>query len=213
VVAKTGEPRTISTGWISLGGLAWANGGKELWFTATRKGGVRALWATTLDGHERELYSSTERLALEDVAPDGRALLSAGRLRAHVLYGSNAGRSPGTLHLTRRTAARGWWTRAREIPARSGDGIEDPLTGAEPTDVAAGFTADGSAIYVFQRDPNGGILFKIDIASGARTPVRTLHPGDPGLSLVNAPFVSLDGQHFVYSVGSLNSQLFMLTLR
>jgi hypothetical protein len=126
VVAKTGEPRTISTGWISLGGLAWANGGKELWFTATRKGGVRALWATTLDGHERELYSSTERLALEDVAPDGRALLSAGRLRAHVLYGSNAGRSPGTLHLTRRTAARGWWTRAREIPARSGDGIEDP---------------------------------------------------------------------------------------
>jgi eukaryotic-like serine/threonine-protein kinase len=88
VLGKSGEPRTISTGWLTLGGLAWASGGKELWFTGERRGGVRALWAVTLDGRERELYRSTESLTLEDVAPDGRALLSAGSVRSRVVYGS-----------------------------------------------------------------------------------------------------------------------------
>ena len=88
ILGKTGEPRTISSGWLTLGGLAWAKGGTELWFTGARKGGTRALWAATLDGRERELYRSTESLTLEDLAADGRVLLSAGSFRSHVVYGS-----------------------------------------------------------------------------------------------------------------------------
>ncbi|HTL43823.1 MAG TPA: WD40 repeat domain-containing serine/threonine protein kinase [Vicinamibacterales bacterium] len=88
VISTSGEQRTVSSGWITLGGLAWAAGGRELWFTGSRKGGVRALWAATLDGRERLLYRSTDSLTLQDVAPDGRALVSAGTPRVRVLYGS-----------------------------------------------------------------------------------------------------------------------------
>jgi eukaryotic-like serine/threonine-protein kinase len=88
VISASGESRTVSGGWITLGGLAWARAGRELWFTGSRKGGVRALWAVTLDGRERLLYRSTDSLTLQDVAPDGRALVSAGTPRVRILYGS-----------------------------------------------------------------------------------------------------------------------------
>ena len=95
VLGKTGAPRPVSRGWLTLQGLAWAKGGKELWFTGTRQGGVRALWSVTLDARERELYHWTEGLTLQDVAADGRALLSAGSPRSRVHFGS-----PATKHST-----------------------------------------------------------------------------------------------------------------
>ncbi len=351
VLGKTGEPRTISTGWLTLGGLAWANGGREVWFTATRKGAVRALWAVTLEGRERELYRSTDSLTLEDVAPDGRALLSAGSNRSRVYYGSlhettdrdlswfdydnlpsisadgkvvaftesgeGAGSTYGTfvrpgsgeaavrvadaaggslapdgthvfgtdvqnplmgvlaptgtgapkrIPLKTLEQIRNWnWypdsrhvilignepghqVRSWRLDTATGElravtpegaqglvitpdgrllavgagtdryfldlqtGTKTPAKGTEPGDTAAGFTSDGSAFYAFQHDSQGGRIFRVDIASGVRTLVRTLHPSDPGLVSISTPFVSLDGEHFAYSITSLTSQLFLLKL-
>jgi len=351
VLGRTGEPRTISTGWISLGGLAWAQGGKEVWFTATRKGGVRALWAVTLDGHERELYRSTERLTLEDVATDGRALLSAGSIRSRVFCGSlhetvdrdlswfdfdneptlsadgslvaftesgeGAGSTygvfvrsaagdpavrladgasgmispngaqvlagdirdlqlatlaptgagapkrielkplqnivnwhwyPDSRHVVLTANAPGQKLRSWRLDTATGElraitpegvqgriispngrllvaeaesntylldlqtGAKVPLKGVQPEDLAVGFASDGSSLYVFQADVQGGRMFQIDPASGARRIVRTLHPNEPGFLAVESPRVSLDGDHIVYSVTSLISQLFLLKL-
>jgi Tol biopolymer transport system component len=352
VLGKTGEPRTVSTGWITLGGLAWTKGGKELWFTGQRRGGVRELWAVTLDGRERELYRSTESLSLEDVAPDGRALLSAGTVRSRIAYGSindtadrdlawfdfavrpsvsadgklvaftEAGEGAGgtygvfvrpasgeaavrvidggggiispdgtqvfanevsDLHVgilaptgagaQKRISLKAldqilgwcWFPDGRHVLALGNEpghavrtwrldtvtGKLDPVTAegararvispdgrrlavsagsdryivdlqtgsktaaknVEASDVAIGFTADSSAVYVFQADPQGGRIFRVDIVSGARTLARTIHPSDPaGLVLVGTPSMSLDGEHFAYSVGYLKSQLFLLKL-
>ena len=352
VLGKTGEPRSISTGWISVFGLAWAKGGQELWFTASRTGAVRTLWAVTLDGHERLLYRSTESLSLEDVAPDGRALLSAGTPRVRVLWGALRDTADRDLtwfdHATRPTVsgdgklvaytesgegagskygifvrpasgeaavrvvdagngaispdgrqvvaqdvqdsrivylvptgagapkrftvttlakitACSWFPDGRHIilignePAHQVRSWRfDPATGAlaaitaegsvgrvvspdehylavataadrylldlrsgsrtamkgvEQADAAIGFTADSSAIYVFQPDPQGGRILRVDIATGTRTLVRTLRPADPsGLRTIFQPSVSLDGEHFAYSVSSLLSQLFLLKL-
>jgi dipeptidyl aminopeptidase/acylaminoacyl peptidase len=352
LLGQTGDPRTISTGWLTLGGLAWTTGGKELWFTGARRGGVRELHAVTIDGRERDLYRSTESLTLEDVATDGRALVSAGSLRSHVVYGSindttdrdlawfdfavqpsvsadgklvaftEAGEGAGgtygifvrpanggpavrvtdggggaispdgtqvfafassdrqegilaptgagapkriSLKMLDQIAGSTWFPDGRHIlvlanepghqsrtwrldPANGkleaitpegararvispngrllavGAGTDryllDVQTGAkiyvkgvEPTDVPIGFTADSSAVYLFQPDPQGGQIFRVDVSSGTRTLARTLHANDPaGLAVVGIPSMSLDGEHFAYSVGTLKSQLFLLTL-
>ena len=91
IVGTSGPARTLSSGWSSIQGLAWAPGGRELWFTATRAGMLRALHAVTLDGRERLLYRAPARLTLEDVAADGRALLTAGSLRSQVMVGAIGG--------------------------------------------------------------------------------------------------------------------------
>src|SRR5262249_54917308 len=88
VMERTGEPRTLSSGWLSVQGLAWAPGGREIWFTGTRVGMLRGVWAVTLDGRERLLYRAPTRLLLDAVAPDGRALLSAISLRSEIRFGS-----------------------------------------------------------------------------------------------------------------------------
>ena len=61
---------------------------KEVWFTAAKAGTLSALWGVTLDGHERLIYRSPMRLQLEDVAPDGRVLVSGVSLRTQVIVGS-----------------------------------------------------------------------------------------------------------------------------
>jgi len=88
VLDKSGPPRTLSAGWISVQGLAWSPTGKEIWFTGTKSGTLSELWGVTLDGRERLIYRSPVRLQLEDVAPDGRVLVSGVDMRAHVAAGS-----------------------------------------------------------------------------------------------------------------------------
>ncbi len=91
IVGSSGPARTLSAGWLSIQGLAWAPGGKELWFTATRAGMLRALHAVTLDGRQRLLYRAPARLTLQDVAADGRALLTVGSLRSQIMVGTIGG--------------------------------------------------------------------------------------------------------------------------
>ncbi|HKA36543.1 MAG TPA: protein kinase [Thermoanaerobaculia bacterium] len=76
VVDKAGKKRTLSSGWASEDGLAWGPDGAEVWFTATKAGGARALWAVDLSGRERLLARVTGTLTLFDVARDGRVLLT-----------------------------------------------------------------------------------------------------------------------------------------
>ena len=88
VLEKTGEPRTLSEGWISIQGLAWSPDGSEVWFTATKSGTLSTLWGVSLDGRLRLLYRSPLRLQLEDVAPDGRLLVTGVNLRGELRAGS-----------------------------------------------------------------------------------------------------------------------------
>jgi Tol biopolymer transport system component len=75
IVDLAGKKKTLSDTWESVQGLAWAVSGRELWFTATRAGSARSLYAVTLEGRQRPVYPSPGGLVLEDVARDGRVLL------------------------------------------------------------------------------------------------------------------------------------------
>jgi hypothetical protein len=79
VMDRQGQKTTLSTGWTSIGGLAWARDGREVWFTATKSGISQALYAVTLAGRERLVARAPGVLWLHDISADGRVLLTEGR--------------------------------------------------------------------------------------------------------------------------------------
>jgi eukaryotic-like serine/threonine-protein kinase len=77
VVEGDGKTRTLSDDWITAYGLAWARNGREVWFTATRTGVARAIWAVTLSGEERLLLRTPGELTIQDVSKDGGVLVTS----------------------------------------------------------------------------------------------------------------------------------------
>jgi serine/threonine protein kinase/Tol biopolymer transport system component len=75
VIDLAGVRKTLTGGWISEDGLAWAPSGEEIWFTATHEGLGRALYAVDLSGKQRLLARVPGALTLLDIARDGRVLL------------------------------------------------------------------------------------------------------------------------------------------
>ena len=88
VVDRDGKKVTLSSGWKALQGLAWSGTGNEIWFTGSRsgKGGSSALYAVTLAGRERLVFSSPGTLRLHDISSDGQyVLLTRGTTRGGVV--------------------------------------------------------------------------------------------------------------------------------
>jgi Tol biopolymer transport system component len=77
LVDRQGRKQTLATGFIRQDGLAWSPRGDEVWFTATRRGSARALYAVTPGGRERLLLRAPQALTLHDTSRDGRVLLSS----------------------------------------------------------------------------------------------------------------------------------------
>jgi DNA-binding winged helix-turn-helix (wHTH) protein/WD40 repeat protein len=76
-VTEPGQPpRTLSPDWANAGGIAWHPSGNEIWFTASRGGAPKSLWAVTLSGRLRPVAQIAGTMTLRDIAPDGRLLLS-----------------------------------------------------------------------------------------------------------------------------------------
>jgi hypothetical protein len=82
------QRRTLSKGWASIQGLAWAPSGREVWFTATKVGANRPVWAVSTTGAERLVLRMPRRLLLHDIAADGRVLMTGMTMRSQVVYGS-----------------------------------------------------------------------------------------------------------------------------
>jgi Tol biopolymer transport system component/predicted Ser/Thr protein kinase len=76
VVDTFGKKKTLSTGWETAWGLGWSPSGSEIWFSSTRLGYGRYLSAVTLSGKERLLAREPGTLTLQDVAKDGRVLIT-----------------------------------------------------------------------------------------------------------------------------------------
>ena len=96
VLDRDGRKVMLSSGWKALQGLAWSGTGNEVWFTGSRngKGGSSALYAVTLAGRERLVFSSPGTLKLHDISSDGQyVLLTRGTTRGGVVsVGSDHGK-------------------------------------------------------------------------------------------------------------------------
>ena len=78
VVDLAGNKRMLSGEWGTEEGLAWAPGGKEVWFTANKSGEASALYAVDLSARQRVVTRAPVGLMLHDISPDGRVLLTRG---------------------------------------------------------------------------------------------------------------------------------------
>ncbi len=85
VVGPDGRKRTLSSGWMTLRGLAWSLDGSEVWFTGASVGGSRALHAVTLSGTHRLVARVPGSLTLHDVSREGRVLLALEQAREGVV--------------------------------------------------------------------------------------------------------------------------------
>ncbi len=90
VVDRSGKHKSFSESFETAQGLAWALSGDEVWFTAAKTGGNRALFAVSLSGRQRLLARVPGILMLHDVSRGGRALMTHDTNRIEVL-----GLSPG----------------------------------------------------------------------------------------------------------------------
>ncbi len=69
--------RKLTQEWSGEQGLAWSPDGKEIWFTATSTlESERNLYAVSRSGKQRLVLRSPGGVWLEDIAPDGRVLLT-----------------------------------------------------------------------------------------------------------------------------------------
>ena len=75
VIDMAGHKRTLSGEWFTIQGVAWSPDGKEIWFTASKSGVDRTLYATTLDGRERMVLRLPGAVMIFDIFKDGRVLL------------------------------------------------------------------------------------------------------------------------------------------
>jgi len=80
-----GHVKTLSSEWFTIQGVAWSPDGKEIWFTASRSGTDRTLYAATLDGKERIIARLPGALMLLDIARDGRVLLMRASWRRELI--------------------------------------------------------------------------------------------------------------------------------
>jgi serine/threonine protein kinase len=68
--------KVLADNFLTVEGLAWAQDGKQIWFTgAENEGNGRALEAVTLGGSKRVVTRVPAALQLEDVGQDGKVLL------------------------------------------------------------------------------------------------------------------------------------------
>ena len=74
VIDLEGNRKVISGSYSSAQGLAWSPNGDEIWFSATKSGVSRTMFATTLGGRERHLLSAPGNIDIQDVLPNGRVL-------------------------------------------------------------------------------------------------------------------------------------------
>jgi eukaryotic-like serine/threonine-protein kinase len=76
VIDREGRVKATSGFFITTQGLAWSRDGKEVWFTASREGAARAIYAMDLSGKERLVLRVPGTLTLQDITRDGRVLLT-----------------------------------------------------------------------------------------------------------------------------------------
>jgi serine/threonine protein kinase/Tol biopolymer transport system component len=76
IIDREGTRRAVSSFFTTAQGLAWSRDGKEVWFTASREGAARAIYAMDLSGKERLVLRVPGTLTLQDITRDGRVLLT-----------------------------------------------------------------------------------------------------------------------------------------
>jgi serine/threonine protein kinase/Tol biopolymer transport system component len=176
LIGTSGDLKILSGDFDSADGLAWSADGKEIWFTAAATGYTRSLMAVTIAGKMRNVLSIPAGLTLQDIAPDGRVLISVDTERlAMATY------SPGG-----KTQDISWhdWDIAKEISQDGQSVLFEDASEAAPKDYAVALRKmDGTPPIFLGEGSAGGLSpdgkWAIGIIAGDPGRVN-LYPVGPG---------------------------------
>ncbi len=173
-----GHATVLTPEWESEDGLAWRADGKEVWFTAAGKGLNRDLFAVNMSGRIRKLLDLPEGMTLEDVAPDGRALVSMDAERVAMATASRDGK---TVDISWRD-----WTIAKDISRDGQSVLFEDASEAAGTHYALGIRKlDGTPPIQLGEGSGGGLSpdgkWAISVLTGnpERVTLVPLGPGQP----------------------------------
>jgi serine/threonine protein kinase/Tol biopolymer transport system component len=85
LVDLAGHKKSLSGEWFTIQGLAWSPDGKEIWFTASKSGVDRTLYAVSMDGKERMVLRLPGAVMIFDIFKDGRVLLMRASWRRELI--------------------------------------------------------------------------------------------------------------------------------
>jgi DNA-binding winged helix-turn-helix (wHTH) protein/Tol biopolymer transport system component len=85
IVDLEGHKRVVSAAWKSVLGLAWSPDGTEIWFSAGQPGIERQIYAVDLSGQQRLVFRSLGAVTLQDIASDGRVLVTRDEQRVGMM--------------------------------------------------------------------------------------------------------------------------------
>ena len=86
IIGASHPRQVLSRGWRAIGALNWSRDNREIWFSGGQPGGDPALYAVTLSGAQRLVTQTGGMIVMQDVARDGRVLLSTVNSRLGILY-------------------------------------------------------------------------------------------------------------------------------
>lgn len=178
VVDSAGHVRTLTREWDCEAGLAWRPDGKEIWFSATEKGNNVNLMAVDLSGKFRIVLDLPSSLNLEDIAADGRALISLNSRRLDMAYTTLGQNQDVDLS----------YHDANSVRAISNDGrfviFEDSSEAAGPGYAVLLRNVDGSLPVRLGEGSAGGMSpdgkWALSISTTSNKPQVTLLPIGPG---------------------------------
>jgi len=85
IARSNGTSRQMTGEWSSIDGLAWSPSGNEIWFTASKSGDGRALYAVSEGSRLRRISDSPLSLRVLDVSASGRTLVSLDNYRVTMM--------------------------------------------------------------------------------------------------------------------------------
>ncbi len=87
----------------------------------------------------------------------------------------------------------------------------EPMKGLGPGQTPIRFDASGRSLYVTSGDARAREIHRLDLATGERTPWRTLRPPHPmGVLYMSKPIVSSDARRYAYSFMRVVSNLYLV---
>jgi Tol biopolymer transport system component len=86
IVGPNHPRQVLSRGWRALGALNWSPDNREVWFSGGQPGADPALYAVTMSGQQRLITQTGGIIVMQDVAHDGRVLLSTVNSRLGISF-------------------------------------------------------------------------------------------------------------------------------
>lgn len=176
VTDNSGRIQVLSPQYDSADGLAWSFDGKEIWFTAAKSGYTRNLLAVNAAKNIRTILTIPAGMTLQDMAPDGRVLVSLDAERLAMATSTRTGKS---LDIS-------WhdWDIAKDISRDGQSVLFEDASEAAPTDyVVAIRKIDGTPPIRLGEGSAGGLSpdgkWAIGILAGSPGRI-TLYPVGAG---------------------------------